>query len=201
MVSARTLAPLALGIAAVALASASCGNWLDLDLDDFCLFDASTSSTRCEGTVLVTTSIDSCSERQTETRSDCASQGLSCVPDYGCAIPCTIDRDCPGGDFCSGGTVCEPDLPDGSHCALDSGPPCAPGLVCMPISLSEAGLSGSLKVDFPWMDGAAGADGGAATDASLDDVDLVEAAAATDAALVEASAAGGMTFGVCGTGG
>jgi hypothetical protein len=202
MVSPRALTSAArhgLGIAAVVLTSASCaGGCLDLDLD-FCLFDASTTSTTCEGTVLVTTSVDSCSERQTETRMDCASQGMACLPDYGCAIPCTTDRECPTGDYCDG-TACQEDLPEGDICNFDSGPPCAPGLVCQPVSLAslyEAGLFfRPLKGARPLVDDAAGADGGTEVDAAVDDGDAADATA-TDGALGEAAAGGGVTVGIC----
>lgn len=113
------------------------------------LVGCATTSTTCEGAVLVTTSVDSCSERQTETRADCANQGMACLPDYGCAIPCTTDRECPTGDYCDG-TACQEDLPDGDICNFDSGPPCAPGLVRQPVghawvpfALQGRGVDGS----------------------------------------------------------
>ena len=130
---------------------------------------------------------------------DCASQGMACLPDYGCAIPCTTDRECPTGDYCDG-TACLEDLPDGDICNFDSGPPCAPGLLCQPVSLASLYEAGLLLRPLKagglcrrrcgrgrWHRGRR--DRGIEVNAAD--------ATTTDGALVDAAAGGGVMFGMC----
>jgi hypothetical protein len=105
-----------------------------------CFDDAGTSSTTCMDTVAVTTTIDTCSDAQHETRTDCAALGQQCRPTKGCVDQCSSDGDCPFAQYCSQTEgICVADLVSGSCCTVDAGPPCSPGLECLPGTTAEDG--------------------------------------------------------------